>query len=289
MSLDIRVKKKIPNNKTLTPQPVVKQPAKLIVENKINKQPPQPPVDKKKKSKNNIWWWLLFIVLFLLFVGVIYFIWRDSQTSISVKTVKPKQAPPGIVSNFATETVTPQNSPDDTPTSFNINLLTERVAEFDKKASSFLFTLTTTSSTSTLSETTKFNKSFFDLVDSTGILADFLSNQYESLRVLAQANPNYNQTVDYLTSIENYINRIEGERQVLDALVALEENENFANEITISLKNLNDYFKQVRNLSKLVDQILVGEVSDQANELIDIGATTTTTTISTSTESQMGE
>lgn len=286
MSLDIRVKKKLPSSNTVPAQPVVKPVVKLPVENnQDNKQPPQPPVKEKKKSKNNIWWWLLFLVLFILFVGIIYFIWRDNQTLSGLNTTKPSPTPPGIVSNFPTEIVTPQqNTTNDDQTTFNLDLLTARVAEFEQTVNNLFFTATATSGTSTIANNIEIDKNSFELANSAKALFDFLSKQYESLLILAQANSNYDQNIDYLTAIEDYLTRIDGEIKVLDALLALEENQSFSNEITVSFKNLNNYFKEIRSFVKLVDQILVNEFNDSSNELVDITATTTTTsTISTST------
>ncbi len=279
MSLDIRVKKKIPTNKAVPTQPVVKTPVKSPIENnKVNRQTSEQLKVGKPKSKNNIWWWILFIILFLLFAGVIYFIWQDNQMPSSIKTTKSNETPPGIVSNFATETVSPQDNTNDTQVTFDINLLTERVAEFEQKTDSLLIALSATSSTSTVNNT-QFEKSFSDFLDSARVLSDFLSKQYEYLSTLAQANPNYNQTVDYLISIEDYLERVNREIKVLDALVALKENENFANEINIAVRNLNEYFKQIRNMTILVNQSLFDNLTDSTY------ASTTSTYNSTSTTS----
>ncbi len=288
MSLDIKVKKKPPSQSNISPRPVnqpVKDAARINLppSNQGSSTSSQPPKAKAKKTKSNMWWWLLFVLLFVLFVGVIYYIWRDNNTDDGVKTAKPVSTPAGIVSNFVTETTPPPNAEVDSPQNFDISLVNERVAEFEQMTNNFIDSviINSSSSTTTVKSIEDFDQQARSLNDLAQTLADFLPNQYEQLQVLARTSSNYDQTKDYLVSIDDYLGRVRGEIQVLDALLALGENQNFSNEITVSVKNLNEYFKQIKNLTKLVDQLLTNTAGKETENIL---STSTTSTVSSTVD-----
>ncbi len=284
MSLDIRVKKKIPKNNNVNPPTVEKRPVKIFTEyKKVNLTPVNSSTGIKKKSKNNIWWWLLFIILFLIFISVIYLIWRDNKLSTDVETSKTTEIRPGIVSNFSTTPVSEQVVPDNYSSDFDINLLTERVDQFDQIVSKVISDLAVSSTTSTINNqivtsTPEINQLFGGLFTQAQELYSWLYNQVSLLK--EKITENYNQNInteidDYLDNNNDYLSRIEGELQVVEAFLKLEENKNFTNEILLSFKNVNNYFKQVRNTTKLIEQYLLDNLSGN----VATSTVTSTTTI----------
>lgn len=290
MSLDIvRIRKKLPA-KNITPiQSVEKSAAKsLVKDNKNDNQPPRPAVKEKKKSANNIWWWLLFIILFLLFIGIIYFIWRDNKISADIKKSSTITTRPGIVSNFPTVTPSAPIVSDDSSSNFNINLLTERVDKFDQIVSKTINDLSisnTTSATSmaVVNSTIEINQLFRDLFAQAKELYLWLSDQIFLLENDTIEDKNIRvENKDYLDSNNDYLSRLEGELKVVEAFLELEENQNFINEILLSFKNINNYFKQIRNMTKLIESSLFKDLSENiSTNTATSTVTSTTTTTST--------
>jgi len=281
MSLDIKVRKKInpSNSKNMVVNPIKPE---IVKSNKTTNQPPPPEKKSKQKKYKNFWWWFLFLILFFVFVIILFFIWQQSKEGI-LNTGQSKQATPGIVSTFTPPVVLDDSTPPNNQTSedFDFDLLTGRVDDFDQVFTEVSYDLSATSTgfatgSAKVLEIEEINKRFVDLFKQAKELYIFLDKQVMQLKDKLEENNMIGDSIDdYLNSSDDFLSRISGELQVMEAFLELDENQNFANEIMISFKNMNDYFKQIRNMTKLINQ----QITENLNLDSDISTSTATSTL----------
>jgi hypothetical protein len=273
MSLDIKVKRK----NLVAPIEVQSQPPvkPLVPHINIESSPKSPlPPQAIKNNKYGYGWWILFIILVLLFVGVIYIIWHE-QNSKAKKTVTKNEQSAGIVSTFVPENKPGENIP--TPTEleeFSQAVVNVAASDFTDKL--FLYKQeVSASSTENISVTAT------DVYATAQLTLATMQKQYSFLQQSINQVAATSSIEIYTNQIDDYVQRVQGEFNIIATLIDLESETSFSPEIVVSLEKLDKYFQEIKSLIQIVSEVLNPDLQLMINDNI-----STTTTSSTSTEIQ---